>query len=273
MSKLSKENFLQLTKYNKNILTRPPPQCESLTQLLKNPVLFDNIMCFYSFIEDRDIILDGNKYIFFITTDDITFRIRKKAYGKAASNKLLKYLLAMGIFQILPQQASDFDNLIQPNQNFLQANPNRKFPINACIVRKYTRNYLLKMDSRCHDLTTYGIKRSNISYLKLTESGLGEMAEELYPHHSRQIMTTRRSQLHDVISIIDINLDVYGFCTRTMLENSFLGTHPEWLLDRLLKTYGKTLRQLFIYKRPSQAEIEKFQLPNSKFIYLRKKED
>ena len=265
MSKLTVKRGQEIVQKNLNIIYKLSAQYRYLTHYLSGD-LRTTLLKSLNFLKDKQIILDHHKYMFFMSDLTLTGKVRKKNYKSGTSNRHINLLCALGLFR-KEFQSIYHDVLIDVNRNFLKDNYT-KAPINVFSFRLLTKKELQRCEERANRLFAAGVTTGNISSNYLELNGLGDLAKEVYPKNNRLAPEVKKEEFQELLEVLERCIDVYGYCTVQMLKDNLL--YPDKEFEQLRRIFKQRLAEEYNYKRPKKEQVEKWNLPNQKFIYMKK---
>lgn len=278
MTKLKQERALEIVEANRNTIYHFPAGYPAISYYLKNDHLRNTLLKILLFLRDRykiqdgkkHIIIDKQKYMFYVSNSRLSFQIRGSS-GTGTSNRHINFLCAMGIFRKIPQTE---ETAIKANKNLKEKNPNLRY-MNVFTFRELKQQELKRIEERSERLKHAGITAGNMSFNQLwyAVTDLQDIATEVYPdRRARQDYTEtflyRQFQL--LRQCINTIIDSYGYATKELINDNL--TLPKPQIDQLFKIFREHLKQEYQYKRPNKKEQERFNLPDQRFIYIRKGE-
>lgn len=232
--------------------------------------LRDTLLCIFYFLKNKKVIRDGgiNSYIFWLTTKKLT-EIRGRKNGDDTSSRYINMMCAMGLFEKKPQHKSKPETLLPMVEDFLDTTEHIR-AFGTFKIVKYSQTNLRHIENTCEKLKEGGITAGNISYSHLVNAGLDDIGNKVYYLNNRLAPLKKERECSKLFHIMDRLIEEKGYCTQPeMIENfvAEIGTYKEF--KKVIRDCKKSLKNIYWYKPPSNAEIEKFGLEDHHWIYLR----
>lgn len=265
MSKLTVGRGQEIVQKNINTIYKLPEKYRYLTHYLSGD-LRTTLLNTLNFLKDKKIILDRHKYMFFLSDSLLTVRVRKKKSQTGTSNRHINLLCALGLFR-KEFQSIYHDALIDVNRNFLEDNFSKR-PINVFSFRLLTEKELQRCEDRAKKLYTAGVTTGRMSFAYLMINGLGDLAKEVYPKNNRLSPELKKKEFKELLEVLEKCIDTYGYCTVQMLKDNL--PYPDQEIDQLRRIFKQRLEEKYNYKRPTTEQIERWNLPDQKFVYTKK---
>lgn len=202
-------------------------------------------------------IIYKQKYVWYIDTFHLTYRIRKKT-TRCTSNKHFNYLCSTGLLRKVKQTK---DDMLKINQQFLEST-GQTHPMNVFTVYRYTEKQLQIINERCRLLLTCNVTVGNISADRLRVVGLTNIATEVYFSNQKKSHLKKEEQLNMLFFNIDKSIGQYGYTRKDYIYEIM----PRARVDNLFKIFKEKILEKYSYKPPFQEEKEKFHLANGKWI-------
>lgn len=207
--------------------------------------------------------------LFFLGTYMGTYMVRKKS-TTSVTNRWLNYLCAIGLLSKEKQvihyawNRRHLVNVTGVNKKLLAYKDFKIKPINTFKVFEYTSDVLQKCDERAKKLLDKKITQGNISYLKLAENGLLDIATEVYQERRKGSEEKKQREFGILITFIDDRIAAKGFTTKSEIYQDCGIEKKE--LDKLFVIYRDILWNDRSYKRPTEIEKKKYGLNSNGWI-------
>ena len=276
---LTQEKALQIIEANRKILYHIPSGYPTIRYYLGSGYLRETLLKILLFLRnlyrkqdgENHIIIEDEKYEFFIANTKLSFYVRKSS-GTGTSNRHINFLCAMGVFHKTPQ-GKDFRLIVNEN---MKAKDPKKRDLNIYSLRELTQNNLTDIEKRSERLKRAGITAGNLSFnqLRFAIPDLLDIAKEVYPDRRTRKPVSEITEFRQYVSLkqcIDLLIDTYGYANKALIYDNL--TLPEAQIDKIFRIFKKHLYQKYRYKRPCKTERKTFGLQDQRYIFLRKKEE
>lgn len=274
MSHLSKNSADDIIEYNRNIIYHMPKKYIHLDYYLNKGTLKRTLLKILSQIKRfKTVIIIEHKYCFFLDTNSLTHKVRKKASGRGTSNRHINLLCAIGLLH------KEDPEKLQINANIMRDNPNMTMPVSLYSFRRYTDQELQQCDERAEGLISAGVTIGNISQTVLaTHLHTEDLAREVFPRNSATAPQRKFREYDALVRVIEDLIDHQGYAYKSQVAYRMNGSVEVAVnkmaeVERLFKIFRSDLDERYYYKRPTKQQIEKWGLTNQKYIYTRKNED
>lgn len=268
MSKLTVESAHEIVEYNiQRIYHLPQKRYEAIHYFLDRGTLRRTLLNILNYIKDKQIIIDKHRYNFILDTDSLTHKVRKKASGRGTSNSHFNLLCCMGLINKV-YQSYERDIILEANRQFIEGTGNA-IPINVFSFRRYTEQELDRIEQRAHRLLQAGVTIGNVSQTYLCNNGCKDIADEVYFSNNPAAPGKKRREFEEVLPVIEELINQKGYTTREEIQRNVTQI-PVDELDSVLRTFKAEIQNRYDYRPPKKKDIEKWRLPNRKYIYTKK---
>ena len=268
MSKLTVESAHEIVEYNINrIYHLPKKRYEAIHYFLDRGTLRKTLLNILNYIKDKQIIIDKHRYNFILDTDSLTHKVRRKASGRVTSNSHFNLLCCMGLLNKVYQNY-ERDIVLEANRQFIEGTGNA-IPINVFSFRRYTEQELERIEQRSQRLMQAGVTIGNVTYNYLCINGCNDIANEVYFSNNPAAPGKKRREFEEVLPVIEELINQKGYTTREEIQRNVTQI-PVDELDSVLRTFKAEIQNRYDYRPPKKKDIEKWRLPNRKYIYTKK---
>lgn len=258
------EHAQQMIQDNITRLYRLPKRYQALSECLDDS-LRHFLLQILRYIKDKRILVMNGRYCFYMDTTRMTTVIRRCG-GRGTASRWTNFLCALGLINKLPQDAQDPNRLSRVNQAFLQEHPEKTVPVNMFSISRYSDDYLERVEERARVLQEAGVTRGNISANRLRAVGLMGVADEVFPLNLPQAFEKKTDELAELMALIDLLVETYGYATKERIAENLLWDSRE--LDQVFRTFREVIWSRYIYKPPTKEEINKYDLPDRRWIIV-----
>ena len=268
MSKLTIESAHEIAEYNiQRIYHLPKKRYEAIHYFLDRGTLRRTLLNILNYIKDKQIIIDKHRYNFILDTDSLTHKVRKKASGRVTSNSHFNLLCCMGLLNKVYQNY-ERDIVLEANRRFIEETGSA-IPINVFSFRRYTEEELDRIEHRSQRLMQAGVTIGNVTYNYLCINGCKDIANEVYFSNNRAAPKKKRREFETVLPVIKELVEQRGYATQEEIKKHVTEiTSAE--LAIVLRTFKAEILKEYDYRPPKKKEMEKWRLPNRKYIYTKR---
>lgn len=268
MSKLTIESAHEIVEYNINrIYHLPKKRYEAIHHFLGRGTLRRTLLNILNYIKDKQIIIDKHRYNFILDTDSLTHKVRRKASGRVTSNSHFNLLCCMGLLNKVYQNY-ERDIVLEANRRFIEGTGNA-IPINVFSFRRYTEQELDRIEQRSQRLMRAGVTIGKVTYNYLCINGCKDIADEVFFSNNRAAPGRKRREFEIVLPVIKELVEQRGYATRTEIQSHVSEISADELAS-VLRTFKAEILKEYDYRPPKKKEMEKWRLPNRKYIYTKK---
>lgn len=228
------------------------------------------LLSILNYIKDKELIFDKsvNRYVFFLDTKTITYKLRKKT-TQGVSNRTINYLCAIGCIHKVEQlpilDFSDIEKLNDMNKKFLQEHITKSIPINCFYLELYTREVLENLEQNASRLNQASITSGNISNDILIARDLKSFSERVYKANISAIGKKIKIQ-KEIYQVIDFCIENKGYCTKQDIYNNVMQSNKD--IDNVLRVFKLEFQEKYLFKAPNQEYRTKFNLKSREYIYI-----
>ena len=268
MSKLTIESAHEIVEYNiQRIYHLPQKRYEAIHYFLDRGTLRRTLLNILNYIKDKQIIIDKHRYNFILDTDSLTHKVRKKASGRVTSNSHFNLLCCMGLLNKVYQNY-ERDIVLEVNRRFIEETGSA-IPINVFSFRRYTEEELDRIEQRSQRLMQAGVTIGKVTYNYLCINECKDIADEVYFLNNRAAPKKKRREFQAVLPVIKELVEQRGYATREEIQTQVTEiTGSE--LAIVLRTFKAEILKEYDYRPPKKKEMEKWRLPNRKYIYTKR---
>ena len=268
MSKLTIESAHEIVEYNiYRIYHLPKKRYEAIHYFLDRGTLRRTLLNILNYIKDKQIIIDKHRYNFILDTDSLTHKVRRKASGRVTSNSHFNLLCCMGLLNKVYQNY-ERDIVLEANRRFIEETGSA-IPINVFSFRRYTEQELDRIEHRSQRLMQAGVTIGNVTYNYLCINGCKDIANEVYFSNNRAAPKKKRREFETVLPVIKELVEQRGYATREEIQTHVTEiTGAELVI--VLRTFKAEILKEYDYRPPKKKEMEKWRLPNRKYIYTKR---
>ena len=268
MSKLTIESAHEIVEYNiYRIYHLPKKRYEAIHYFLDRGTLRRTLLNILNYIKDKQIIIDKHRYNFILDTDSLTHKVRRKASGRVTSNSHFNLLCCMGLLNKVYQNY-ERDIVLEANRRFIEETGSA-IPINVFSFRRYTEEELDRIEHRSQRLMQAGVTIGNVTYNYLCINGCKDIANEVYFSNNRAAPKKKRREFETVLPVIKELVEQRGYATREEIQTHVTEiTGAELVI--VLRTFKAEILKEYDYRPPKKKEMEKWRLPNRKYIYTKR---
>lgn len=275
MSYLSKNNADEILNYNREKIYHVPSKYSHLQHYLEGRgTLKRTLLKIIGRVKKfNTVIIIEHKYCFFLDTDSLTHKVRKKASGRGTSNRHINLLCAIGLLH------KEDPEKLQINANIMRDNPNMTMPVSLYSFRRYTDQELQKCDERAEGLMQAGVTIGNISQTVLaTHPQTEDIAREVFPRNSAAAPQRKFREYDALVKVIEDLIDRQGYAYKSQIIFRMHGSVEVAVnkmaeVERLFKIFRIDLSDRYYYKRPTKQQMEKWGLTSQKYIYTRREKE
>jgi hypothetical protein len=272
MAKLTQETAQKVIADNRKILYHIPKRYKYLNYFLgedeaKFTALRMTLFAVYKFLSKKEIMMYRHMYVFMLDTDRLTYKVRKKAAGRATTNRHMNMLCAIGLLRKEKQSIKD-DILLNANRKFLKECHWRERPINVYSFRRYDKKQLEYMEERAKRLYDAGITCGNFCQSILTLHGLEDIANEVLPANDKTAPMKKSTEYQYLRTVLDFIIEEQGYCTKQQLLDNLEYSDKE--IEKLFRIFKQDIQEEFYYKRPTKQQMTEWNLKSLKYIFTRR---